>query len=322
MNSNGWSGAYYSAFRFVFGAYLLIHFLHLVPYASELFSRDGMIGEASLSPLYPIFPNPLFIWDMAPVAIAMTLVGAAASVAFAIGARDRIASLVLWFVWACLYARNPLIANPGLPYVGWLLLAHSFLPSRPQGSWDARGPAGPNLKWRMPQGIYVAAWIAMSVGYSYSGATKLVSPSWIDGTAILHVLSNPLARPTFLRETLLLLPMPVIAVATWGALATELLFGPLSLVARLRPFLWLALLAMHFGLMTLIDFSDLSAGMVMLHLFTFDPNWLKEGRSKRSRSFDARNSSIVEFQTICRGTTSETSRARPTPVVSNPRGDR
>jgi hypothetical protein len=29
-------------------------------------------------------------------------------------------------------------------------------------------------------------------------------------------------------------------------------------------------LAMHVGLIVLIDFADLSLGMVMLHLFTFD----------------------------------------------------
>lgn len=33
-------------------------------------------------------------------------------------------------------------------------------------------------------------------------------------------------------------------------------------------------LAMHVGLIALIDFADLSLGMVMLHLFTFDPAWL------------------------------------------------
>jgi len=243
-----------------------------------------MIGEASASPLYALFPNPLFLWDTPMVAIAMTVLGAALSLAFETGFRDRIASVMLWFIWACLFTRNPLIGNPGLPYVGWLLIAHSLLPRRPFGSLDARGADGVNDDWHMPQGIYVAAWIAMAVGYSYSGATKLVSPSWIDGSALLHVLSNPIARPTFLRETLLMLPLPIIAVATWGALATELLFAPLALLSRLRPWLWLALLSMHFGLMSLIDFSDLSAGMVMLHLFTFDPTWVHDLRRARARA--------------------------------------
>lgn len=37
---------------------------------------------------------------------------------------------------------------------------------------------------------------------------------------------------------------------------------------------------MHLGLIALIDFADLSLGMVMLHLFTFDPGWVKPLRTK------------------------------------------
>jgi predicted DCC family thiol-disulfide oxidoreductase YuxK len=114
----------------------------------------------------------------------------------------------------------------------------------------------------------------MAIGYSYSGVTKLASPSWLDGSALRHVLENPLARPTALREWFLALPAPLLEIATWGALALELGFAPLALVRRLRPLVWGAMLAMHFGLMMLVDFVDLSMGMVMLHFLTFDPAWL------------------------------------------------
>jgi predicted DCC family thiol-disulfide oxidoreductase YuxK len=52
-------------------------------------------------------------------------------------------------------------------------------------------------------------------------------------------------------------------------------FAPLALVPRLRPWLWGMLLLMHLGLMVVIDFADLSLGLVMLHLFTFDPAWMR-----------------------------------------------
>jgi hypothetical protein len=61
---------------------------------------------------------------------------------------------------------------------------------------------------------------------------------------------------------------------SYGALALELLFLPLALIPRLRPWLWLALLGMHLGLIALIDFADLSFGMVVFHLFVADPAWL------------------------------------------------
>ena len=74
---------------------------------------------------------------------------------------------------------------------------------------------------------------------------------------------------------MLALPDLVLRFATWGSLAAELLFAPLALFRRLRPALWFALLAMHLSLMLVIDFADLSLGMVVLHLFTFDPRWVR-----------------------------------------------
>jgi predicted DCC family thiol-disulfide oxidoreductase YuxK len=126
----------------------------------------------------------------------------------------------------------------------------------------------------MPESVFRAAWIVMAVGYTYSGLTKLASPSWLDGSALRHVLENPLARPGALRDLLLALPAPALGVLTWGTLALEIAFAPLSLAARARRWLWAAMLALHLGLIALVDFADLSLGMVMLHLFTFDPAWV------------------------------------------------
>lgn len=264
---NGWTGGQYSLYRAVFGVYLLIHFAALIPWSRELFV-DVLPRDAS--PLLRLFPNVLAIADLA---MPMLILATIASVLFAIGLFDRVAAVVMWYVLACLFGRNPLIANPSLPFVGWLLLAHALLPSAPYGSWAARKRVDPRGGWTMPPAIFAAAWIVMSLGYTYSGWTKLVSPSWVDGTAMARVLDNPLARPSWIRD--LVLQMPGMELATWGALALELLYAPLALLRRVRPWLWLAMLAMHLGLMVLIDFADLSFGMVILHLFTLDPAWIR-----------------------------------------------
>jgi len=272
---NGWTGGQYSLFRASFGLYLAIHFIHLIPWGAELFSNVGALSQSTLSPLARLFPNVLVLFD-APWQVAALLgAAAAASLLFAVGLLDRSAAIFLWYVWACLLGRNPLIANPGIPYVGWLLLAHALLPPSPYGSWGARGRSDPDGGWVMPQPIWRAAWILMALGYTYSGVTKLGSRSWVDGTAIHYVLENPLARPGIVRDLLVTLPDPVLRVTTWSALGLELLFLPLALFRRVRPLLWSALLAMHLVLVVLIDFTDLSLGMIVLHLFTFDPAWLK-----------------------------------------------
>jgi predicted DCC family thiol-disulfide oxidoreductase YuxK len=271
---NGWTGGQYSLYRAAFGLYLAVHFVHLIPWGAELFSNAGALPDPALSPLARLFPNLLVHFD-APWHVAALLgAAAAASLLFAAGLLDRVAAVFIWYVWACLLGRNPLIANPGIPYVGWLLLAHALLPRAPYGSRGARGRSDPDGGWTMPQPILRAAWILMSAGYAYSGATKLGSRSWIDGSALRYVLDNPLARPGILRDVVASLPEAALRAATWGALGLELLFLPLALFRRTRPLIWSAMLAMHLLLVALVDFTDLSLGMIVLHLFTFDPAWL------------------------------------------------
>jgi predicted DCC family thiol-disulfide oxidoreductase YuxK len=270
-----WTGGQYSLFRAIFGGYLAIHFAQLLPWSAETFSSAGMIPDASASPLARLFPNVFLLCDAPGFVATLFALAVVAGLLLAIGAWDRIAALFLWYLCACLLGRNPLTNNPGLPYVGWMLVAHALIPGAPYGSWKARGRVDPDGCWRFPWPLFVGAWILMALGYGYSGITKLAAPSWVDGSAIARVLENPLARPTWLREALLGLPEPLLRVATWSALAAEIAFPLLALFARTRCLAWLLLLAMHFGLLTLVDFADLSFGMVMLHLFTFDPAWLK-----------------------------------------------
>jgi predicted DCC family thiol-disulfide oxidoreductase YuxK len=272
---NGWTGGQYSLVRAVFGFYLFVHFVQLAPWAAELFSNSGILPDGRASPLLHFFPNMFAIWDGPEFATAVVTFAAALSMLFAIGWHDRPAAVALWYVWACLHGRMPLINNPGLPYVGWLLLAHACLPPAPYGSLAARGRVDPGGGWRMPECIFLVAWILMALGYTYSGLMKLNSPSWLDGSAFARVLENPLSRPGFAREFLLALPDVVLRIATWSALVAELTFAPLALLKRMRPWIWCILLAMHLGLIVLIDFADLSFGMVILHLFTFDPAWVR-----------------------------------------------
>ena len=266
--ATGWDWRRYALFRIGFGLYLLVHFAQLLAFAPELFSHRGMLPDASLSPLARAFPNVLAVCD-GPVFVALfVLAGALLCLPFILGWKDRAAALGIAFVWACLFGRNPLIANPGLPYVGLLLVTHACL-----------DPSAPG--WRMPASIHRAIWIVMAVGYSYSGLTKLTSPSWLDGSAVAFILENPLARPTRLRELLLGVPA-LLTVATYGVLALEIAFAPLALIRRARPWLWAAMLAMHVSLLFLIDFADLTLGMIALHAFTFDPAWVPAQRMLRA----------------------------------------
>ncbi len=260
--------AHRRAVRGVLGACLAVHFVALLPVAAELFSGAGMMPR-SASPLARLFPNVLAWYDAPAFVVSFVSLGAAASVALAAGTHERLAAASAYYVFACLFGRNPLIQNPSLPYVGLLVLAFAVLPSPGRSRvCDARAEAS----WRAFLGV---AWILLAAGYTYSGLTKLTSPSWVDGTAFLHRLENPLARPTALRELALSSPPALVALLTYGALGLEILFAPLALVRRARPVIWSAMVAMHLGLLVLVDFADLTAGMLVFHAATVEPAWLR-----------------------------------------------
>jgi predicted DCC family thiol-disulfide oxidoreductase YuxK len=270
-----WTGGQYSVFRLFLGAYLLVHFVHLVPWAGEVFSDQGMLAEASTSPLFRFFPSLFHLSDEPWVVVVLLIAAAAAAMLFAAGRWDRTAAAFMWYVLACLFTRNPLIQNPALPYLGWMLLAHLFVPSGPYGSWAARARADPGGGWHLPQPILLAAWVVLALSYSYSGWTKLFSPSWLAGDTVAYVLQNPLARDHALRELLLALPHWMLQALTWAILYVELLFAPLALFSRLRPILWGAMLMVQLGFLFLLNFADLTIPMLLFHLLTFDPAWVK-----------------------------------------------
>ncbi|MEZ5443015.1 MAG: DCC1-like thiol-disulfide oxidoreductase family protein [Lysobacterales bacterium] len=274
MSTERITAAHYGLYRALLGAYLIVHFLMLLPYAGELFAAGGSVATASLSPFHELLPNPLWLLDEPWVAQALLITGAVCGLAILVGLADRIGALLAALILAWLFQRNPLIANPSLPLLGWLLVLHLFVPVGNFTSLGARW-RGSAPDWRLPAHLYLAVWIVLSLSYSHSGWTKLASPSWVDGQTIRLVLENPLARDYWLRECLLATPPWVLQALTWGVLWVELLFAPLALWSRTRPWVWLAMLLAQFGFLTLLNFADLTFPMLLVHLLCFDPAWLR-----------------------------------------------
>lgn len=261
---------HYRLFRVLLGWYLVAHFVYLWPYGAELFSSEGMVGEAALSPLFGIVPNVLALNDAPPMVSILLASAVCASVLLMIGKFDRLAAIWIWYVLACIFARNPLIANPALPYLGWMLWAHLLMPRV-----KALDLGDDDRQEAMRKKIFSAAWIVLALTYSYSGYTKLLSPSWVSGDTVNIVLNNPLARDHLLNAFVLSMPEAVLTLLTWFILYVELLFAPLALFKSLRPWLWTAMLFVQFGFLIFLDFADLTIPMLLFHLLTFDSRWLK-----------------------------------------------
>jgi len=275
-NSNFTSGLY-SFFRVGLGLYICIHFAHLIPWAMEVFGQGGLVSESQHSPFIGVLPNPLALFDNQWVLNVLLVLGAACGAFIAAGKWDRVAAVISAVILAWLYQRNPLIANPSLPLVGWMLLAHCFV--KQTGIGTAK-KLNVDYSWKLPNHIWIAAWVVLAVAYTYSGYTKLLSPSWVDGTAIGIVLENPLARDHFFRHLLLSFDPWVLQWLTWGVTAIELLFVLLILYKPLRIFAWTFMLFVQFGFLVFLNFADLTFPMLLIHLLTFDPTWIKQKARK------------------------------------------
>ncbi len=260
--------------RILLGSYLAGHFAMLVPYANELFGASGILGDPALNPAHGLFPNPLDFALPAGWVDAFVAGLALLSVLLVFDVARPVVALLLWFGWTALFHRNNLIANPSIPYIGLLLVMCALVPT--------------GKSWKMPVWIPRCVWILLATGYTFSGITKLGSASWLDGSAIARLLDNPLARPGFFRDAMLGMPESLLALCTWGTLALEILFAPLCLSRRLRPWVWLAMCGLHIGIIAVVDFANLSLGMLMAHAFTFDREWVRGWRLPRALPFTGR----------------------------------
>lgn len=152
--ANSWTPGQYSLFRALLGIYLFIHFMHLLPWSAELFSNQGLLPDGRLSPIFDRFPNLFWISDAPWFVHACIATSAAAAITFALGWQDRLAAVWMWLMLASLFGRNPLISNPSLPYVGFMLFAHVFVPTTTLGSLSAMRRRDAAGGWRLPEAVF------------------------------------------------------------------------------------------------------------------------------------------------------------------------
>jgi predicted DCC family thiol-disulfide oxidoreductase YuxK len=290
MNQQPVAPHQFALFRIFLGLYLVQHFLRLIPFGPELFSRQGMLPDPSLLPTHNIFPNILSLFDAPAFVTGWLIFLALASLLLVTGWQRRIVALVLWYGWASLLNRNIFISNPGLPYMGWILLALAVIPAGEPLTVGKKSPAA--APFTVPPVIFWGAWLLMGLGYTLSGIHKAQAPSWQDGTALWHVLQAAIARDNMMTHALLSMPMWLLKLQTWGVLLLEASFILWCFNRWTRLGVWLAIMGMHAGILMTVDFPDLTFGVLMIHLFTFDQRWFTPVRKEEGRQ-------ILFFDGVC-----------------------
>lgn len=186
------SGYQFAIVRILLGVYLVQHLGFLILNGPEFFSHDGWVLDAPLHLTHRLLPNPLEYWDSSSAATVFLTAMLLLSVLVTLGVWRRTACVLLSYGWACLLSRNNLFSNPPILYIEIALLIMAFIPL---GEPLTMRPMRKGTPWYFPRIVFFSAWVLMAVGFTFSGCDKLSSPSWRNGTAILHVINNPLARP-------------------------------------------------------------------------------------------------------------------------------
>ena len=270
-----YTGGQYSLIRVVFGLCLLGYLLEKVPAAPWLYSDLGPFGDGQAQPIFGLIPNILALGGGPVVVRLLVAFAMLLTIPLCLGRFDRLAASAIWYILAALHWRNPLGSDPGLPFVGWLLLAHVLMPPGAYGSWSARHLADGAARWRMPRVLHAAVWSLLAGGYAVAGLAKLGGNPQAYSDALALAAHGGRVRVEILGELARALPQAAFPIIAAVVLVTELAFAPLALSARLRPVVWCWTLVVHQAVLGTAFLGQANLGMLMLHLFCFDPAWVK-----------------------------------------------
>lgn len=271
IDDHQYSSKQFGIWRIVFGLYLTFYYLRLLPFVKEMFSREGMFLQViELANTY--YPRRLLSFDSVPAVQWMGIFCVLFSILITLGVLRRTASFGLCLITMWFFNRNPHMHSPEYEFINWLILICIFIPI---GERFALSKVNP--KWEMPKYFYWGAWTLLALGYFHAGTTKFMAnhPTWMDGTAMYHVLVTDNARQVWYGHLLDNVPMYFFYPLTWGALISQS-FAPVFVsIRRLRPWWWLLSSGVHFGLLGFVTLAQVSWGMLIFHFFVFDPSWVK-----------------------------------------------
>jgi antimicrobial peptide system SdpB family protein len=225
--------------------------------------------------------------------VAAFSLGILVTIAFILGYRTRISSILFYvFTWS-LYSRNPLILDGGDNLLFLLAFYMMFADCGAYFSIDAgRRPEGyrPNRYRALLHNFAVAAIVTqLCLLYFTSAFFKMQGHMWQDGTAIYYVLRaaefnlSPITHYLYDNAA-------VVTLLTWSTMIFQMAWPFLIWSRRARPVLAVGAIALHSMIGFFMGLVWFSAVMVSAELMIFDDldylrfgGWLAKGKAALSR---------------------------------------
>jgi hypothetical protein len=227
-----------AAYRIMVGIMLIQFVILILPDAAVWYGPNGIVRPESLPNLeVNVSLNILNLFPRSTAAVyTLFAVLFVASAALALGFRTRLAAFLIFMCLLTLYHRNPLNMNSGDTYVRQMMFWLIFAGSGQALSLDKTFADRKNKV--APYCALVAPWpqrmlqLQTCFVYAHSFYSKIVGPSWENGTAV-YFSSRLIDLKRF--------PLPFVfdqlwtcQLLTWGTLLLEYSFCTLIWVKPLR----------------------------------------------------------------------------------------
>ncbi len=254
----------FNLWRSLTALYVLVYTILLWPYAGLLYSSSGISKDYTSSfSLLSLDSSETVVYFLLSILIGSCFL-------LLIGKFSKATTIIILFILNSLYNKNPLSESPELFLIGWLLFATLFV--TPPEFFPKKKHT---VIWQIPKNVLYSAWIVLGVAYCYSGYTKLLTPSWLNGEAMYKVLNGQLAF-TFTQALCEKLPSSFYLYSGFIVVLVELL-APLLFVKELtRKWSSYFYIFLHINILIFIDLTQVSLGMLLFHLFVLNYKWLPE----------------------------------------------
>ncbi|HAN46327.1 MAG TPA: hypothetical protein DCQ32_07215, partial [Cyanobacteria bacterium UBA8156] len=261
------------AMRIALGLFVLQMLVCSIPNWQKFYGPDGYLpltayiesmngfADAAIASVLAWSADPLWPWVVFGVGVVSAIV-------FTVGIQTRVATVVLFAVWASLLHRSLTLVNGQDQIVKLLLFFGCFAPLGRSYSWDGWWAKKHKQPWPEVAPVWPTRLMQVSIAFVYlfSAPAKWNDDiMWRNGLAIYYVtLSDRWFR---FPDVTLFQNIPFSIFSTYSALATEMGFPLLVWFKPLRPWVLMAIASLHFGICILLSESVWHFNMAMLVSF-------------------------------------------------------
>jgi hypothetical protein len=267
-------------FRIVFGLVALsMYSLRFTNWRAYFGDLSFIPADDALNVLVG-FLRPDFMW-VPPTAQAAWLANVVLIVALVfltVGLCSRLAALVAFAAHIVLIYRNYTVCY-GADFIStFFFFSLIFMQSDRVLSlraliWGVKPWRNPSVSQILTTMGFRLLQIEMCVMYAYTGLEKMKGPAWWDGTAVWSVIGNPQLLIVDL-SWLKAFPL-IIAAMTFLTVLFEIYFSVLVWHPRLRHWVLLLGVGLHFGIAASVGLLFFSAVMVSSYLLFVDPQIIR-----------------------------------------------